>query len=155
MARALRGDHADDDVLGRLDQAEVDVEAVAEQQSVTVVEVRLDVVLVDLLLGGVRGEQHDDVGPCGGVGVVLDLEAGLLGLLRGLGAVAQTDADLDAGVTQVLGVGVALGAVADDGDLAALDEGEVSVGVVKQFNSHGRKSRLSSYTGADVVCTTT
>jgi hypothetical protein len=33
-------------------------------------------------------------------------------------------------------VGVALRAVADDGDLAALDDGQVGVGVVDHFGGH-------------------
>ena len=41
---ALRRDHADGDVRGRLDQIEVDVQAVAEEQRVAVFQIRLDVV---------------------------------------------------------------------------------------------------------------
>ena len=53
-----------------------------------------------------------------------DLEAGVARLLRGGGAVAQRDRDvLDARVAQVLRVGVALAAIADDGDLLARDAG--------------------------------
>ena len=51
--------------------------------------------------------------------------------LVGVGGVgAEADADVDAGVLEVEGVGVALGAVADDGDFFGLDEGEVCVCVV-------------------------
>ena len=46
-------------------------------------------------------------------------QPGRLGLCLRTGAVAQADADVDAGVAQVEGVGVALGAVADDRDLPA------------------------------------
>ena len=44
---------------------------------------------------------------------------------------------MDAGVLEVEGVGVALGAVADDGDLFGLDEGEVSVCVVVCLGHEG------------------
>ena len=44
VAGALRRDHADGDVGRRLDQVEVDVQAVAEEQRIAVFEVRLDVV---------------------------------------------------------------------------------------------------------------
>ena len=48
--------------------------------------------------------------------------------LLGVGGVgAEAYADVDAGVLEVEGVGVALGAVADDGDFFGLDEGEVCV----------------------------
>ena len=43
------------------------------------------------------------------------------------GAGAEAYADVDAGVLEVEGVGVALGAVADDGYFFGLDEGEVCV----------------------------
>src|SRR5690606_37671233 len=52
------------------------------------------------------------------------------GLLPGRAVLAQADGDLDARVGQVLGVGMALRAIADHGDLLALDEGEVGVLVV-------------------------
>ena len=63
VARALRCDHADGDVGRRLDEPEVDVEAMAEEQRVALVEVRFDVLGEDLGLAGVRRQQHDDVGP--------------------------------------------------------------------------------------------
>ena len=44
MARALRCDHADGDVGRRLDQIEVDVQAVAEEQCIALFQIRLDVV---------------------------------------------------------------------------------------------------------------
>ena len=46
--------------------------------------------------------------------------------------VAQPDPDVDAGLGQVEGVGMALGAVADDGHLAALDQARVGVVLVVQ-----------------------
>ena len=46
---------------------------------------------------------------------------------------AQPDPDVDARLGQVEGVGVALGPVADDGHLAALDQARVGVGLVVQL----------------------
>ena len=46
------------------------------------------------------------------------------------GVLAQADDDVDAGVLEVERVGVALGAVADDGDGLAVEEREVCVVVV-------------------------
>ena len=103
------------------------------------VSLSLMLVAVDAALVLVGREDHDDVGPLGGVGDGLDLEALLLGLLGRLRAVLEGDDDLDARVAQVLGVGVALRAVADDRDLLALDERQVGVGVVEDF-SHVRVS---------------
>jgi hypothetical protein len=60
----------------------------------------------------------------------LTVRPAFLALSHEAAALAQADGHLDAGVVQVEGVGVALRAVADDGDLLALDEGEVGVLVV-------------------------
>ena len=51
-----------------------------------------------------------------------DLESGL-----------QADDDLDSGVAQVLRVRVTLRSVADDGDLLALDDGQVGVVVIENL----------------------
>ena len=48
---------------------------------------------------------------------------------------SQTNRHLDAGIGQILGVGVALRAITNDGDFLALDQGEVGVLVV--INFHG------------------
>jgi len=137
VAGSLRGDEDDVHTLGSLDVAEADVETVRESEGLARCEVGLDLVVVDAALVLVGREDHDDVGPCGGVGDGLDLEAVLLRLGRGLRAILQRDGDLDARVTQVLRVGVALRAVADDGDLLALDEGEVGILVVDHFGHGG------------------
>ena len=86
--------------------------------------------MVDLGGSLVGGKVHDDVGPLRDVGDGVDLEAGVGGF-GGVGGVgAEAYADVDAGVLEVEGVGVALGAVADDGYFFCLDEGEVCVLVV-------------------------
>ena len=108
----------------------------AEEQRIAVFEARLDVLGEDLRLGGIRGQQHDHVRPLGGLRVSLDLEASLASLVCGLGAFAQADDHLDTGLAQVLRVRVALGAVADDGDLLRLDQGQVCVVVVEHVDCH-------------------
>lgn len=105
----------------------------AEEQRVAVLEVVLDGLLVDLGLERVRDEDHDDVGLGGGLGHGHHTQALLLGLGLGLGAFVQTDADVDTRVTQRQRVGVALAAVTDHRDLAALDDGQVGIVVVEQL----------------------
>ena len=136
VAGALGGDHRDGDVGRGLDQVEVDVETVAEEQRVAVLEVRLDVLGEDLGLARVGREQHDDVGPLGGLGVRHDLEALLLRLLARLGALTQANHNLHARIPQVLGVSMPLGAIAQHRNLTSLDERQIGIGVVKHFNSH-------------------
>jgi hypothetical protein len=139
VAGGLRGDQDDVNAFRGLDVAEADVEAVGEGQGLARGQLVLDGVGVDRALVLVRRQDHDDVGPLGGVGNVLDREACVLGLGDGLGAFLKRDDNLDTGIAQVLRVGVALGAVADNGYLAALDDRQVCVVVVKHF-SHLRNS---------------
>ena len=144
VAWPLRCDHADGDVVLWLDHAKVDVQAVAEEQGVAVLQVRSDVIFVDLRLGGIRGEQHDDVGPLAGLGVVQNLEASLFSLLARLGALAQANGNLYTRLAKVLRVSVPLGAVANDRNLATLDDRQVSVVVVKNINCHEVSTFLAS-----------
>src|SRR3546814_20561306 len=72
-------------------------------------------------------KDHDDVGPCGGFSIAEHLEAGVFSLFGGRGTGAQGDGDFcHAGIAQVLGVGMALTAIADNGDFIALDQADVS-----------------------------
>ena len=66
----------------------------------------------------------------------VDLEAGGLGVLDRLAALAQAYDDVDPGVLEVARVRVALGAVAEDGHGLALEEVQVCVVVV----IHGARS---------------
>jgi hypothetical protein len=136
VAGALGGDHADGDVLGRLDQSEVDVQAVPEEQRVAILQVGLDVVGEDLGLRGVRCEHHDHIGPLGDLGRRSDLQTLLFDLDAGLRALFEADLDLYARVTQRQRMGMALAAVADHRDLAALDDRQIRVVVVEQFDCH-------------------
>ena len=114
----------------------MDVEAVTEEQRVAVLQIGLDVVLEDLSLRGVGRQQHDDVGPLGDLGGCVHVEP-LFGDLRpGLRSLLEADLHLHAGVAQAQRVGVALAAVADDADLAALDDRQVRVVVVEHLNCH-------------------
>ena len=136
VAWPLGGNHAHGDIGGWLDQVEVNVEAVAEQQSIAVRQVRLDLFLVHLGLGGVRDQHHDDIGPGGGVRIGQHLETGLFGFFGGLGALTQANHNLHARIPQVLGVSMPLGAIAQHRNLTSLDERQIGIGVVKHFNSH-------------------
>lgn len=104
-----------------------------EREGLALGQLVRDLLAVDGALVLVRREDHDQVGPVGGVGDALDLEAVVLGLGGRLRPLLQRDDDLDAGVAEVLRVRVALRAVADDRDLLGLDDGEVGVGVVDEL----------------------
>ncbi len=121
--------------VGGFDQAEMDVQAMRESQRGAGTQIALDVVLVDRGLMLVRREDHEHVGPLCRVCIGEDLEAGAFRLLGRGRAGAQRDRDLcNAAVAQILRVGVALAAIAEDGDLLALDEPDVGVAIV--INTH-------------------
>src|SRR5918999_881255 len=130
VAGALGGDHGHVDGVGQLDIAEVDVEAVGEEQGVAGIEVGGDVGGVQVPLHGVGDQHHDQVGPGRGLGRAGHGQPGGLGLGTTAGPLGQPDPDLAARVVQGQGVGVTLGAVAEHGDLAGLDKAEVGVVVV-------------------------
>ena len=131
VAGALWRDHRHVEILARLDQVEVDVEAVGEQQRRAVADVRGDLMLVDAALQLVRGQDHDRVGPGGGGGDGHHLQPLGLGLLGRAGAGAQRHGDvLHPGIAQVQRVGVPLAAIAYDGDLLVQDAGNIGVAVI-------------------------
>ena len=67
VARALRSDHDHVDPRGRHDLAEVDREAVGEQQHVAGLKPGCDVGAVELAHELVRGEHHHQIAGCGGL----------------------------------------------------------------------------------------
>src|SRR5207247_7131152 len=81
---------------------------------------------------------HDDVGLAGGGGGVDHAEAGRLGLLPRRAVGAEADADVHPAVAQVERVRVALTAVAEDGDLLALERRERRVAVVVDVHEAAR-----------------
>jgi hypothetical protein len=130
VAGSLGCGHADVDAGYGEDGFEVDVEAVSEEEHLARGEVGGDLFGVEPGGGLVGDEDHNDVGPASDFGDGTDFEAGLLGLGDGFGVGGEADFYLNAGVLEVEGVGVALGAVADDADLFGLDEREVGVVIV-------------------------
>jgi hypothetical protein len=76
VAGALGRDHDHVDVRGRLDQAEMHVEAVREGERRARLHIALEVLVPDAGLMLVGGEDHQDVGPAGGFLVAHHLEAG-------------------------------------------------------------------------------
>src|SRR5882762_747874 len=138
---ALGGDHDDVEIGPGLDRAEMNVEAVGEEERRALFEVRGDFGLVEVGLKLVGDDAHHDVGPFGGLGIVHDGEARSLGLLcRG----TRTDGDgdvLDPGIAHIERVRMALAAEADDGDALALDQ--IYVGIPVIINAHVGSSSVS------------
>ena len=118
VAGRLGRDHGDIDIGGRSDGAEVDVEAVGEHERLAGGHVGSDLVVIEIGLYVIGHQDHHHVGRLSGIGGGKDFESGGLGLGGALAAGAETDHYIDAGIAQIQSVGVALAAVADDGDCA-------------------------------------
>ena len=131
MARALGRDHEHVHVGARFDQAEVHVETMGEGQRGAFAHVVLQVVVVEVGLTFVRGQDHDEIRPLGRVGGGHDLEAVAFRRLGAGRAGAERHGDfLDARIPQVQRMGVALAAVADDGHLLGFHQVHVGIAIV-------------------------
>ena len=111
-----------------------------ERERVALVEVRLDVLAVDARLLGVGEQHHDHVGFLHRLRGGEDAQARFLGLGPRRRALAQADAHVDARVGEVARVRVTLGAVAEHGHLAVLEQREVGVAVVVDACGHEKHS---------------
>ncbi|MNZ80935.1 hypothetical protein D3C78_995890 [compost metagenome] len=138
MARGLRRDHDHVEVGARHYLVVMDREAVSEGQGRTLLQVRLDLVLVQATLELVRSQDHHQVSRGNGFGNLGNLQAMGLSLGHAGRASAQTNGHVNAGILQVAGMGMTLGAVTDDGNLLALDDRQIAVFVVG--NVHGKPS---------------
>jgi len=136
VARALGGDHDHVQIFTGHHLVVMHVEAVGEGQSGTLLHVGFHFGVIDFGNGFVRQQHHDQIGALHGLGDFFHFQTGLFGLGPGGTGFAQANGDLDAGILQVLCVGMALGAVADDGDFLPFDQGEVGVLVVINFHSY-------------------
>ena len=137
VAGALGGDHGDVHVLLGLDQLVVDGEPVDEEHGLAALaEIGGDVAVPDVGLLHVGDADEHDVRAADGLGGLIDLEALLLRGGGGLGALVEAHDHVEPAVAQVHGVGVALGAEAEDGEGLVLQEAEVGVLVGVHFGRH-------------------
>ena len=144
VARGLGRHHHHVQVGTRLHLTVVDVEAVCERQHCALLQVRLDVGLVgsgDVL---VRHQDHHEVGALDGISHRSHLQAGRTGLAIGRTANAHAHRHVHTRILQVERMGMTLRAVADDGDLLALDQLEVGVLVVENFHGNGNPWSVDS-----------
>ncbi len=123
MARTLGRNHDDIEVGSGLDLPEVDVETVGKCQRCPFLDVGLDVAAVNVGMVLVRQKDHDQIGTLDRVAHFFHRDAGFLGLVPGGPALAQSHGNLHARILEIVGMGMALRAVADDGHVLALDQG--------------------------------
>jgi hypothetical protein len=137
VAGPLGRDHHHIHIGGGLNQAEADVEAVGEAQHLAGAQMGSNLLLIHRLLGLVGEEHHDPVGLAAGVGHAQHLQAIGPGFLGRAAALVEAHNHVDAAVLEVEGMGMALGAVADDRHGLAAQQGEVGVGVVEELGHPG------------------
>ena len=131
VTRPLGRDHADINARRWLDLFVVNREAVAEQQHVALSDAVADLLLPNVVVSLVGQQDHHEIAATSGLDDRQDLEALLARLGDGGGVLTESDDDFHARVLQVQGMGVALGAVADDCDGLAVEQMQVSVVVVE------------------------
>ena len=115
--------------------------AVGESQGLALGHVGSNLLVVDVGAQLIGHQHHHHVAGLGSLFHFHHLEVGVIGgKLSGLGPVAgtlpQAHHNVDAALGQVLGVGVALAAEADDGNGLAVQHTQVAVAVVILFDRH-------------------
>ncbi len=136
VSRAFRRDHEHVDVGARIEQVEMHVEPVRESERRAGLHVRPEFFPVKVALPFVGRQHHDDIGPFGALGRVHHAQPRRLGFRHSAGVRPQSDRELGgAAVLEIVGVRVALAAVADDGDLFSFDQ--VHVGIAVIVDAHG------------------
>ena len=138
VAGTLGGNHDDVHVLGADDLLEVDVEAVGKHQRVAGFQVGGNVRLVDVSLHFIGQKHHDHICLGTGFGSAHGLKAVLLGqIVVGSSGTLAYD-HIDAGITKIEGMGMALAAVTQDSNCLVLEEGKIGIVVIIRF--HGKNS---------------
>ena len=108
MPRTLGGDHDDVEILAWGDLAEMDVEPVGKGERRALLDVGRNLVAVEGSLVLVWGEDHDDVGALHRLLDRTHLETRVRGLGRRGRAGPQANHHRDAGILQIVGMGMAL-----------------------------------------------
>ena len=85
-----------------------------EHQHVSRLQVRLDVLFIDIRLVLIRRQDHHDISGLGRICRIHDLQSGFLCLRAALGSRTQSDDDVDPAVMQVLRMRMSLAAKTDD-----------------------------------------
>ena len=108
-----------------------------ESERIASMQVRGNVLLVNLGLQLVGNKNHDDVSFLGSLVLEHDLQTSFFSLSPALGAFAQANANVDARVHEVERMGMALRAITNNRNLLTLDDFGVHVIFVIDSNSHG------------------
>lgn len=134
MAGALGGDHDAVNTLGRNDLLEMNVEAVTEGNDVTLFKMRQNLSSKDISLMLVGQQDHDHISLLGSVSYGHGFETVFLGeiVVRSAGTLGNND--IDAGITQVLSMGMPLTAVTDNGHGFVFQQAQICIFLIINFH---------------------
>ena len=141
VAGAFGRNHRHVHISRRLNQAKVDVEAVGKHQHIAGLQVGGNVFLIHFGLLFIVNQNHNNISLFGGFGRIINRKALSLRLGPGFAALVQTDNNLTTGIFQVFGVRMALGAIADNRNLLALQFCQITIFLIKNF-PHSTKCLL-------------
>src|ERR1051326_5101280 len=130
MPGSFRRHHGYVNGRGGIDGAEANVETVSKHQRLARLKIWRNGFVIKFLLLGIGHEDHDDIGPCGGIRGRLDGETVFFRFGPRGARFRQTHADVAAAVAQIQRVRVALRTVTEYGDLFRLNKREVCVLIV-------------------------
>ena len=99
----------------------------SKSQCLALSQIRSDVLTVDLSLNLVVDQHHNDISPLRSFLHSLNSQTGLLGLSPVLGAGAQADTHIAAGILQVQSMSVTLRSVTDDCDFLTVQVIQVAI----------------------------
>ena len=133
VARRLGRDHGHVNILGRIDGAKADIEAVGKHQHLARRQIRQDRFFIERGLPGVGREDHDHVRPLRGFRGRHHLQPFGLGLGPRAAALRQAHAHLHTAVAQIQRVRMPLRSIPDDGHFLGPDQSNISILVFIQF----------------------
>ncbi|VXC31117.1 conserved hypothetical protein [Pseudomonas sp. 9Ag] len=134
MTRRFWCNHDHVEIGTRYDLVVMNGEAVGKRQRGALLQVRLDLVTVQAALELVGSQDHNDIGSGNGGSNVIDFQTMGFGLSDRRGTGTQANGYVYARIFKIARVGMALGAVANDSDFLALNDGEVAIFIVKNFH---------------------
>ena len=147
---ALGRDHDNVYVLGGLDAAEVNVEAVCESKGLAFGKIGFDALLVELSLLFVVDEDHDEIRVLCSVSGGHNLESSSLCLCPALASLVKTYDNVNARILEVERVSVSLRTVTDDSYCLAAEFIEITILLIINV-CHG----FSWATSPTICCTLT
>ena len=132
----------------------MNAKAVREAENFPGMEIRLNVLVIEFSLGLIWGKDVDPVGAFRSLVRSNDDHTIRLGLLGALAIGIETDDDFVSAVAEILGLGVSLAAVAEDGDRLALQRFGLGIAFIENCD-HQRaplicKGERSTNLGVDL-----